>query len=321
MKKTKDQSIRHLQNRIFWVIWIIISIFIVLQVGLFVRQTYVRELKMTDQRVLPPPHFHEAMQHNQPSLVELAVISMIFEILAALIARVLARYATKPIERVFLSQQRFIADASHELKTPLAVITSSADMLENKIPTPNNKWLVNIQNESNHMTEMVKQLLDLTASERSEDYILTEDDLSREVLTAALPFEGLAYEKSLKLKVAVTPELKCNFDPVKIRQLVSILLDNAIEHASSHTTIDLNLAAEKNKIILKIKNRGKAISENDAEKIFERFYRADKSRSRKTGHYGLGLAIAKNIVTAHDGTISAHSERGWTEFVVILPKL
>jgi len=328
-----DKSVVRLQSKVFWIIWTILTVMILSLAGLFIYQTHTREVRRAKEEWVEkvpdwqrptmgemiPPRFDETMRENQVSLVELLGIVILFELSGTLLAYALARYVTKPIAEVFAMQNQFVADASHELKTPLAVIISNSDLLEADLleaDLPDNQWLQNIQSEAVRMNEMVKQLLDLTVSGRDSDYQFIDSDLSEVVLSAVLAFESLAYEKGLKLKCDIDEGLRCSFDQLKIQQLVGILLDNAICHARPKSKIEVSLKPAKSKVLLKVRNQGIGITKGDEEKIFERFYRGDKAHNRQLNRYGLGLAIAKNIVQAHGGKIMAQSDHGWTEFVV-----
>ena len=128
------------------------------------------------------------------------------------------------------------------------------------------------------------------------------------------------YEKNIKLEYDIEEEIKFNFNSDQIKQLVTILLDNAIKHSTKDGQINVNLKSNKDSIILDVINKGDSIKEGEEQKIFERFYRGDESRNRDSNRYGLGLAIAKNIVENHNGKISASSKDGYTTFTVKFKK-
>jgi signal transduction histidine kinase len=142
-------------------------------------------------------------------------------------------------------------------------------------------------------------------------------DLSQVVESSILTFESLFFENKIKLKYDIEPDIYfyCNSD--LITQLMGILIDNAIKHCSSEGKVLVNLSKKNKQIVLEVKNKGLPIKKEDEEKIFERFYKIDESRNRNSNNYGLGLAIAKNIVEKHNGNISAHSSNGYTTFKVI----
>lgn len=238
----------------------------------------------------------------------------IFEVIAYFVSFKISLWIIRPVENSFQKQKQFIADASHELKTPLAVIMASAEALEND---SNVKWLKNIQDESNRMNKLIKSLLDLAKYE-NEELPLNQnlEDLSKLTEKTILPLESLIYEKKITLDYHIEENipLKCNSEEIK--QLITILMDNAIKHSMKDGKITLNLKREKDQILLEVKNIGEAIPKGEEEKIFERFYRADKSRNRNENRYGLGLSIAKNIVERHQGNIIAFSLDNVTTFIV-----
>jgi signal transduction histidine kinase len=242
------------------------------------------------------------------------------EIVALYVSLSLTSWIIKPVIESFKKQKQFVADASHELKTPITVIMANAEALENE---PNEqKWLNNIKNESERMNELISDLLDMAKSENGNDKEqYTNENLSKIVEMSVLTFESLMFEKNIKLNYTIDENInfKCNSNQIK--QLIAILIDNAIKHSLSEDgEINISLRKEKANIILDVKNKGKEIPKEEREKIFERFYRADESRNRDSNRYGLGLAIAKNIVINHDGKISVNCSNGYTTFKVILPK-
>jgi signal transduction histidine kinase len=247
------------------------------------------------------------------------LIFFCLEIVIILLSIGLTNWLIKPIEESFNKQKQFIADASHELKTPLSVIIASAEALENN--PQEIKWLNNIKSESVRMNKLISNLLDLAKSENnSSKELYTLNNLSKIVTKSVLTFESLIYENNLSLDYQIEENInfKCNSEEIK--QLVGIILDNAIKHSTKNSQIKVNLQSNKQDIILDIVNQGKPIPKEEEEKIFERFYRTDTSRNRRDNRYGLGLAIAKNIVTNHNGTIKASSKDGYTTFKVIFKK-
>ena len=258
----------------------------------------------------------------QNSLYNYLLISLslfiLLEVIVYLISMILTSWIIKPVINSFEKQKEFIADASHELKTPLSVIMASSEALEDN---PNEvKWLNNIKSEANRMNILIKNLLELASFEKKETYILKEDDLSKVVYLAVLTFDAKAYESDIKLESKIDSNIKFNFDTYSINELVEILLDNALKHADKKSTIVVSLKEQGNNIILSVTDTGDIIPKGEEEKIFERFYRLDKSRSRKENRYGLGLAIAKNIVINHNGKISAESVGKVTTFKVLFRK-
>lgn len=244
---------------------------------------------------------------------------IIIEILIVLIANAIAESITKPVEESFIKQQDFIADASHELKTPLAIIMASSD--EIVVTKKNEKLLDNIKNESEKMKKLINKLLELARIENedlSETFTIT--NLSKLVEKESLTFDTLAFDKKVTIENNITDNINYKCNPDEIKEVVAIIIDNAIKHSTKESIINVDLVEEKNNIILTVKNKGEGIPKGDEEKIFERFYRAAKDRNREENRYGLGLGIAKSIIDNHNGTISANSKDGFTTFKIILKK-
>ena len=243
------------------------------------------------------------------------LVFITLETIQVIISLNITKRIVKPVNESFIRQKQFIYDASHELKTPIAIISASAEMLE-KNPKEK-KWLDNIKTENNRMNKLVISLLDLSKSENiKENEVYTSVNLSKVIKNKALTFERLIYENSLELDVDVVNDIMFNCNEDRIKELLSILMDNAIKHSLPNSQITVKLSKEKNNIYLAVKNKGKEIPISEREKIFERFYRLDKSRNRDDNRYGIGLSIAKNIVINHNGTINVNCKDGYTTFIV-----
>lgn len=243
------------------------------------------------------------------------LVFITLETIQVIISLNITKRIVKPVNEAFIRQKQFVYDASHELKTPIAIISASAEMLE-KNPKEK-KWLDNIKTENNRMNKLVISLLDLSKSENiKENEVYTNVNLSKVIKNKALTFESLIYENSLELDIDVANDIMFNCNEDRIKELLSILMDNAIKHSLPNSQITVKLSKEKNNIYLSVKNKGKEIPINEREKIFERFYRLDKSRNRDDNRYGIGLSIAKNIVINHNGTINVNCKDGYTTFMV-----
>lgn len=257
--------------------------------------------------------------NNKEELIQsLKTSILIFVVLEAIIIIVsnrLTRWIIKPVIESFDKQKQFIADASHELKTPLAVILASSEALEND--PKEMKWLANIKSESERMSNLVSDLLELAKSEKGIKEQFVNENLSKLVERSVLTFESLIYEKDVSLDYNIEENISFLCNGNQIKQVIGILMDNAIKHSISKGEIKVDLKKEKGNIVLTVANKGKEIPKEEREKIFERFYRIDESRNRNDNRYGLGLAIAKNIVINNNGKISVTSENDYTIFKVV----
>lgn len=244
------------------------------------------------------------------------ILFVLIEILIVIVSRKITSWIIKPVIESFNKQKQFVADASHELKTPIAVIMANAEALERE---PNEeKWLTNIKSEAEQMNELVTDLLDLAKLEEGKEKVsFSDENVSKLTEMAILTLESLIYESKIKLEYNIEENITMKCNGGQIKQLVTILLDNAIKHSNENGEIKFELKKQKSDVILTVSNRGEEIPKEMQEKIFERFYRIDESRNRSDNRYGLGLAIAKNIVVNHNGKISVESENKITKFKVI----
>ena len=229
---------------------------------------------------------------------------------------VLANLIIRPLEKNHNAQKRFISDAGHELKTPVTVISTNAEVLEGEIGE--NRWLKNIVYENERMSILIKQLMALAKTEKNE-IKLEKVDFSHIVIGEILPFESIAFDKGINIDFDnIEDEIYVNGNSSQLSQLVSILIDNAIEH-STGGNIEMSLIKNHNKAVLTVINNGEPIPEDKKELLFDRFYRLNEARNDEGGnHYGLGLSIAKSIVGAHKGEISVNCKDGKVIFEVSL---
>lgn len=229
----------------------------------------------------------------------------------------LAKWLTRPVEEAFDKQKSFISDVSHELKTPLAVITANSDALESEIGE--NKWLGYIKNEAYKMSGLVNSMLTLTRMETKENLpIFQKFNLSEAVRGAVMPFESIAYEKHVALSVRISEEIFISGNAEQIGRVAAILTDNAVKYTEPGGSISISLKNSRSKAVLEVANTGQEIPPEERKKIFDRFYRIDKARNRENGSYGLGLSIAETIVSAHHGSISVDCKNGINLFTVTL---
>lgn len=231
-------------------------------------------------------------------------------------ANYLARWMVRPLENSYMHQVRFISDAGHELKTPIAVINANSELLERQIGE--NQWLQNIRYENERMGDLVSSLLQLAHAEKDTPNKSTLD-LSRLVSGEILPFESIAFERGLTLNTNIAPDIFVEGDKMQLQQLTSILLDNALSYATEKSPITVALWVERTNAVLEVGNYSENISEEAGEHLFDRFYRADNARTGDSGHYGLGLSIAKAITKNHRGNIEANVVSGYITIRFSIP--
>lgn len=238
------------------------------------------------------------------TLKAFVVLSSIYAILFFIVLS-LSFKVFRPIREGFYKQRQFISNASHELKTPLTIISANADVLKQ---TSNSRWVENIKAQTQRMDLLIADMLSLAKFDEEKIQLNKENcNLSQLVLSSALPFDAVAFEKGKTLILDVDDDLFYNGDVQSIKKIVSILLDNAVKHAKKGGEIIVKLKKESSKYLLSVYNSGSLIPTEQSNKIFERFYRGDSSRSRDSGGSGLGLSIAKSIADANKWKISAIS--------------
>ena len=239
-------------------------------------------------------------------------------LLLSLLAALLIREMVKPVEDAFTRQKQFISDASHELKTPLAVISANAEVLEQEIGK--NEHLDYIRSEVRRTDSLVRNLLTLARMDRNDAGTdMKRFDLSHAILDVTLPFESTVYEAGKTLEIDVPDGIDCLGNEEMIKQLTVILLSNALKYSDPGGRIEVSLKAKGKQREIRVFNTGEPIDPDDRERIFDRFWRADPAHGRDTGGHGLGLAIARSIVEKHKGRITVDSPEGTgNAFIVTL---
>lgn len=235
----------------------------------------------------------------------LIFIATIYVILLLIVLKISER-VFKPIKENLAKQRQFLADASHELKTPLTIISANAEVLSE---SQNNQWLDNIKTQTQRMEELVSDMLTLTKNESETKDIIPENfNISQEITDVVLPFDAVAFEQKKTIITEISPNVTYYGDRQGIIKIVNILLDNAIKYGKENGEILVSLVKNGNNVFLTVKNDGSNVKDEDSNKIFERFYRAEGSRSRGLGGSGLGLAIAKSICDKNKWKIFAISK-------------
>lgn len=237
------------------------------------------------------------------------------------ISILLANWTIKPVAKAWDQQKQFIADASHELKTPLTVISTNTDViLSNSSDSveSQSKWLNYIKNETIRMTKLVNSLLYIAKYDANETKILFKKiNLSKIISSICLQYEPLIYENNKKLITDIDNNITIMGDEDKIKQLLNILMDNALKYSLNNGIIKISLKKNKqSNVYITVSNSSETINKEQLNKIFDRFFRIDSSRNRKTGGSGLGLNIAKSIVEIHKGSINVMNKDNITSFII-----
>lgn len=248
--------------------------------------------------------------HNFLIVGGAAIIALFF------LSLIISNRIIRPLEENDRKQKQFVSDASHELKTPVAVIGTNAELLSREIGE--NEWLGNIRYENERMGELVRQLLDLSRAENKE-MPMEPVDFSRVVTGETLAFETLAYDSGRMIQSNIEDGIMLIGNQTQLTQLVSILLDNAIRHSTGEK-IRIALKHQGHQAVLSVVNDGHEIPREKQEHLFDRFYRVDEARNSEGQHYGLGLSIAKAVVEKHGGSIGVSCFDGKVQFTASIPE-
>ena len=245
------------------------------------------------------------------------IISLLVLGFVTLFSFILSKKAVAPMVQAYEKQNAFITDASHELKTPLAIINTSADVLE--MEGGESKWTGNIHKQVNRLNGLIGNLISLTKLEESDDLDRLEFSLSDTLDDCVMDVKDYALSLDKNIVTDIEKDISFKGDEKLIRQVIGILLDNAIKYAREKSDINVKLTKQNKKIVFTVENEADNLEIKNYNILFERFYRADSSRNSKTGGYGIGLSIAQSIVLKHKGKISADSFDG--ERIVFTVKL
>ena len=257
----------------------------------------------------------------------LLIIALIAMVGTVFISLFFANRSIRPVEEAYNKQKQFIADASHELKTPLATINTNIDVLLSKddsIADEEKKWLIYIKDEARRMSKLTNDLLYLARADYgAENQVYGSVSWTDIVRNAILVMEARVFEQNVKLESEIADGINVAASAEQLKQLVMILLDNAVKYTPAGGSIELKLFKKSSDAYLSVRNTGAGISEADLPHIFDRFYRSDKARTyTENSGYGLGLAIAKAIADSFKGSISAESNPdSYTLFTVKIPLL
>lgn len=262
----------------------------------------------------------------QSSLISSILISIalftVFMLIMFFISERLASYAIKPVKKAWVKQKQFVADASHELKTPLTVILANNDILLSHTGSTileEKRWIDSTKNEAIKMKGLVEKMLDLAKSESENNTpLLTNENISELTNKLILQFEGVAFEKGIVLDYKIEDNLVSYTCQDFYSRIINILIDNAIKYSPENERVSITLSSVGRKIRLSVTNLGEPIPENELDSVFERFYRSDKSRNTKG--YGLGLSIARNLAESIDGSLQVKSSTQGTTFELIIKR-
>ncbi|MCM1289812.1 MAG: HAMP domain-containing histidine kinase [Corallococcus sp.] len=239
-----------------------------------------------------------------------------------IISLVLSKIALKPVEESWNKQKQFVADASHELKTPLSVIMANTEIIashQEETVASQMRWIENTRSEAKRMADLVADLLFLAKNDDGLKVQTEDTDFSDCVNTIVLGYEAIFYENGKAFRYDIAPDVRVTGNAAQLKQLATILLDNANKYSKGEGNIELRLQASGKHVTLTVSNDSEQLTEEQVKHLFDRFYTVDLSRNRSSGGNGLGLSIAQAICQTHGGDISVHCENSRTAFTATLP--
>ena len=281
-------------------------------------------LRVLSERIRPTLVLQVArsLEPEEEALDHLLVVLLLGGGAAVVVATIggwfLAGKALTPVQEAFERQNAFVADASHELRTPLAVIRANAEFLQES--EPSSEEASEIVSETDRLSSLVDSLLAVARGDTNGAVAYDELDLGAVVEGSAASMRSLATERGITLDISATPELRIRGSREQLRQLVVILVDNALRYTGSGGHVEVDVTGRDGSAVVAVTDTGIGIPPEALGQVFERFYRADEARNRDSGGAGLGLAIAQKLVDEHGGSIAAESEPGeGSTFTVTLP--
>lgn len=261
----------------------------------------------------------EALQNSKQFFIVSIFIFLLSVIVFTIISYYLSRWMIKPSEKAIKNQKIFVANISHDLKTPITIIRANADLIENEVK--NKKSIKYIQQETEKLNHLVNEMLTLTRIDNTiSKGNFKSFNFGDSLFDVVLPFESIAYEKGIRFNINIDEVTDYFGDENNIQKLAEILIDNAMSYTAKGGIVDVDAYENSKAVTLSVTNTGEPISDEKKVEIFDRFYRESKSRERTGNHYGLGLSIANTIVKKHNGKITVESKNGKNTFTVILPK-
>lgn len=230
---------------------------------------------------------------------------------------IFSKIVLRPVAQSYEKQRQFITDAGHELKTPLTIIDANTEVIE--MENGESQWTKSIRNQVERLTSMVGQFITLSKmEEKNENFHKTDISLNIILNESLEPFDAVFLSKNIKINTSSEKDIHISGDEKLLRQLFEILIDNAAKYASENSTFSISMKRKGRKNMLTFENESDNISEGNLDILFDRFYRTDASRNSATGGSGIGLSVAKSIVTLHGGTIHAKSDDGKKIQIIIL---
>lgn len=264
-----------------------------------------------------------SQSHLRMLQITLTIVYILTILIILWISYMLSDSAVAPLKQAFEKQKELVANASHELKTPLTIVSTNLDLVRSMPElsvAENAKWLDSASYQLTRMNHLIREMLELSALDAFQSQELQDVDVTDLCQGMLLSFEAACYEKNVTLESDIAPDLSLRCSRGELEKLVTILMDNAKKYCNESGTIRFSLQRVGRNLVVRVSNTGEGIPPEKLDRIFERFYKADAAHAESGNSFGLGLSIAQSIATWMGGNISCTSEQGgWTTFEVVLP--
>lgn len=283
----------------------------------FYRHFRYKKYKTSDYTLYIFVDCNQGLSTFKNTLLTSLLMSGIGFIAVLILVIIFSKIVLRPVAQSYEKQRQFITDAGHELKTPLTIIDANTEVIE--MESGESQWTKSIRNQVDRLTTMVGQFITLSKmEEKNENFNKTHISLNMILNESLEPFDVIFSSKNIEIKTSLEKDASISGDEKLIRQLFEILIDNAAKYASENSTFSISMKRKGRKNMLVFKNECDNISEGNLDMLFDRFYRTDASRNSATGGSGIGLSVAKSIVSLHGGTIHAKSDDGRLLQIIIL---
>ncbi len=255
--------------------------------------------------------------HSMRQFMLVAVyIGLCSMLLLLLLLSIFSKHAVAPIVKNMEKQKMFITNAGHELKTPLAIISANTEVME--MMEGKNEWTESTMQQIQRMSELISHLITLSKMQERDEVTLTNVSFTEVVEKVSAEFRVLAEKNNLQYETRIAKDRYVKADPAGLRELVSILVDNAVKYCTEGGQVLITLEQKMHSSVLTVSNTYPEQAGVDYSKFFDRFYRADESHNSEKKGFGIGLSMAQHFAELFKGKIAVHYKNGMLNFTVTI---